>query len=358
LVESFSAAGYRTLGAGKISHSLIADWWDAWRETDYYVAPQARDVEGREGQFDPGWRSPYDGEPIGRGEHFTGAMLDWGPSGVSSTEQPDGVTSRWVCEQLRQEQPGPFFLAYGVTQPHTPWRVPQRFFDLHPLDEVVVPESRADDLDDLGDYVRDEIVIRSPLAMLQRHGLWREAVQAYQAAISFADWCVGQVLDELAASPHAENTIVVLWSDHGYHLGEKLHWHKLALWERATRVPFLLHVPGQPATGRVAAPVSLLDVGPTLAELCGLELDPAHEGASLLRVLEDPGRAEDRPPITTWRPGNHSVRQGPYRYIRYETGDRELYDHRDDPGELRNLSGAASARSVMDDLEGFLPRAG
>jgi arylsulfatase A-like enzyme len=277
---------------------------------------------------------------------------------VSSTEQPDGVTSRWVCEQLRQEQPGPFFLAYGVTQPHTPWRVPQRFFDLHPLDEVVVPESRADDLDDLGDYVRDEIVIRSPLAMLQRHGLWREAVQAYQAAISFADWCVGQVLDELAASPHAENTIVVLWSDHGYHLGEKLHWHKLALWERATRVPFLLHVPGQPATGRVAAPVSLLDVGPTLAELCGLELDPAHEGASLLRVLEDPARAEDRPPITTWRPGNHSVRQGPYRYIRYETGDRELYDHRDDPGELRNLSGAASARSVMDDLEGFLPRAG
>ncbi len=136
------------------------------------------------------------------------------------------------------------------------------------------------------------------------------AVQAYQSAISYADDRIAKVLDELAHSPYADETAILLWSDHGYHLGEKLHITKFTLWERSTRVPLLIHAPGRFDSGRdFDRPASLLDLGPTVADLCGIEIHGPHDGASLLPFVAEPSRADERPAITTWLAGNHTVRR-------------------------------------------------
>ena len=247
------------------------------------------------------------------------------------------------------------FLGYGLISSHVAWRVPQKFFDLHPIDEVVVPDLRPDDLDDLGPAARSLIDQRT-LDTLRNTGTWEDAVQAYQAAISYADDRVGVVLDALASSPRADDTIVVLWSDHGFHLGEKLHWHKFTLWERATRIPMLFRVPGSLDSGTVFdRPVSAIDIGPTLAELSGVAVTSQRSGASLVPALAQPSLADGRPAISTWLPGNHSVRRGPWRYVRYRTGEAELYDHRDDPDEYTNLAGRSESAATERELAAFLP---
>jgi arylsulfatase A-like enzyme len=163
----------------------------------------------------------------------------------------------------------------------------------------------------------------------------------------------------LASSPGADDTIVVVWSDHGFHLGEKLHWHKFTLWERATHIPMLFRAPGTLDSGRVFdRPVSAIDIGPTLAELTGVVAAGPRSGASLVPALTQPGLADARPAISTWLPGNHSVRRGPWRYIRYRTGEAELYDHRDDPDEYTNLAGGPEFASIERELAGFLPEPG
>jgi arylsulfatase A-like enzyme len=309
-------------------------------------------------RYDPDWRSPYDGEPIGRGENFDYTMIDFGPSGRPAEQEADGQATTWVLERLGRDHPRPFLLALGLYLPHEPWRVPRKYFDLHPLDEVVVPDVRADDLADLGPYARDEVIDQHHrFERLLLSGLWEEAVQAYQASISYADDHVGRVLDGLASSPHADDTVVAVWSDHGFHLGEKLHIEKFTLWERATHIPLLLAVPGRFDAGRVFdGPVSAIDIGPTLAELCGAEINEKHQGRSLLEVLEHPERADERPPVMTWQAGNHSVRRGTWRYTRYRTGEAELYDHRTDPQEFTNLVGDPRHAATVAELDTFLPR--
>jgi arylsulfatase A-like enzyme len=238
--------------------------------------------------------------------------------------------------------------------------VPQKFFDLHPLESVVVPTVRPDDLEDLSAYARDRIIDpHGRFELLQKSGLWEEAVQAYQAAISFADDRVGTVLDTLARSRYADDTAVVVWSDHGFHLGEKMHIEKFTLWERATRVPLVIHVPGRFDEHReFSRPVSLLDLAPTIAQLCGARLHAEQDGGSLLPLVADPEQADARPPISTWLSGNHAVRRGSWRYIRYRTGDAELYDHRSDPDEFQNLAGRPEYAAVEAELSSFLPSTG
>ena len=137
-----------------------------------------------------------------------------------------------------------------------------------------------------------------------------------------------------------------MWSDHGYHLGEKLHIEKFTLWERATRVPFLLHVPGRfDREQHLGVPVSTIDLGPTLSQLCGIDPQTPYDGGSLLPIVADPRRAADRPPVTTWQQGNHSVRRGEWRYIRYRTGEIELYDQGTDPNEFDNLAADPAQRA-------------
>jgi arylsulfatase A-like enzyme len=356
LIDDFWAAGYDVLGVGKVFHDFQLPRWSDYQPIESYVPGHRRQNPQFADRFDPAWVSPYDNLPIGNGERFNFRMLDFGPSGPAS-EHPDGLASEWARRRLSEDRRQPFLLAMGIGMPHEPWRVPSKFFDLHPLEGVVVPEFRPDDLADLGSYARDELI--DPFRrfeLLQETGMWERVVQAYQASISFADDRIGRVLDVLADQSYADETIVIAWSDHGYHLGEKLHIEKFTLWERATRVPLVMHVPGEfDSESTFDPPVSLLDLGPTLADLGGVRIHGRHDGASLLPLVAEPNRADERAPLTTWLAHNHAVRRGPWRYIRYGTGDAELYDHRTDPSEFVNLAGRPENAAIESELASLLP---
>jgi arylsulfatase A-like enzyme len=358
LVDDLWAAGYDAYGAGKVFHDPQAARWTEFRRFPWYFPGHLRkqpDVDPA--TYDPDWHSPYDGKRIGRGENFYYTMIDFGPSGRTADREADGQATNWVLDRLAQEHPNPFLLGLGLYLPHEPWRVPQKYLDVHPLEEIVVPEVKPDDLAGLGPYARETVV--DPFhryAKIVESGLWERVVQAYQAAITYADDHVGQVLDGLASSRYADTTVVIVWSDHGFHLGEKMHIEKFTLWERATHIPLLLRVPDRYDSKRVVdAPVSAIDIGPTLAELCGARIHEEHEGRSLMEVVEHPERARTRPPVMTWQAGNHSVRRDHWRYIRYRTGEIELYDHRSDPEERTNLADDRRHAAIVTELDSLLP---
>ena len=256
----------------------------------------------------------------------------------------------------------PFFLAIGLFRPHMPFHVPPKYFAEYPETIVEMPRVPEDDLIDiptggLALLKQKAHFMRAILDADARHpGTWREAVRSYQASCTFADHQLGRLLDALGRSEHAKSTIVVLWSDHGYHLGEKNHWEKFALWEKSTRVPLIILALGTTEPGTVVeTPVSLLDVYPTLLELAGLPPKPELDGESLAPLLTDPKR--ERAVSMTYQRGNHAVRSNRWRYIRYADGSEELYDHRTDPDEIGNLATDAQYRSVIGMLRPYLPRA-
>jgi arylsulfatase A-like enzyme len=188
-----------------------------------------------------------------------------------------------------------------------------------------------------------------------REGKWRDAVHAYLASISFADAMVGRVLSGLQRSPYAKNTIVVFWSDNGWHLGEKRHWHKSTLWQRSTHVPLIFAGPGLRETGvERRQPVTLLDLYPTMLEMCGLPPKAELEGKTLMPLLRS-ARAKRDPAVITYLPGNHAVRTERWRYIRYRDGGEELYDCIADPQEFRNLASLPEHAELKKDLARWMP---
>lgn len=196
---------------------------------------------------------------------------------------------------------------------------------------------------------------RTDLKTIRKADKWKHAIRAYLASITCADARLGQVLDALERSPHSDNTIIVLWSDHGWHLGEKHHWHKSTLWEESTRVPFIVSAPGV-RPGVCSRPVSLLDIYPTLNELAGLERIESHDGHSLVPLLRNPQAESNRPAVIEFRRGNAAVRSDRYRYIRYHDGGEELYDHESDPHEWKNLASSPEHAAVREELAGWITR--
>lgn len=199
---------------------------------------------------------------------------------------------------------------------------------------------REDDLDDVPDEGRALAESRrDDFKTIKAANRWKQAVQAYLASISYADAQVGRLIAALDVSGLTDRTIIVLWSDHGWHLGEKNHWHKMTLWEEATRVPFIIVAPGVTAPhGRCPCPVSLIDIFPTLNELCGLTALNDLDGTSLVPLLRNPAADHNTCVVTQYKPGQCAVRSTHHRYIRYSDGTEELYDHRDDPNEWTNLA--------------------
>jgi arylsulfatase A-like enzyme len=282
----------------------------------------------------------------------------------------DAKNAEWIISELEKPQEKPFFLAYGLTKPHLDWRVPQKYFDLHPIEEIKLPPVKKGDLSDLPVFGRKlarevydpsneknfAVKPNGDHVNVVAHGQWRKAVQAYLATISFADAQVGRVLDSLDRSVHARKTIVVLWGDHGWHLGEKEHWRKHALWEVSTRTPLMFWVPGGAAKGQLCRrPVSLIDIYPTLVELCGLPQRHGMDGQSLKPLLEDPDQEWERPVVTTFGFRNHAIRTERWRYIQYSDGGQELYDHEADPNEWSNLASLPRYSSLKSQLAKWLP---
>ena len=341
LPQHFMAAGYRVMGGGKIFHDQFPDP-QSWHE--YFPSPE----KPRPPDPAPA-RRPVNGIP-------GAAHFDWGPLSEKDSEMGDYKVSSWAAGELKLYQPKPFFLACGIFRPHLPWYVPRQYFDLYPAEGVTLPNVKDDDLDDIPPSGRKFAKPEGDHRKVIEHGQWRKAVQGYLASITFADACVGRVLDALEAGPNSANTIVVLWSDHGWHLGEKLHWRKFALWEEATHNVLIISAPGVTQAGsRCRRPVSLLDIFPTLVELCGLPVRPGLEGRGLLPLLRNPAAATERPAVTTYLRGNHSVRSERWRYIRYADGAEELYDHSNDDLEWSNLAGRKEFEHVRMDLRRWLP---
>lgn len=350
LPQHFKAHGYRSLGAGKIFHHHYGGaFHDRASFDDFQLMPDPPDA--------PMPRKKLNGLSK-YGNHNT----DWGPWPADESEAVDVRSANYVTRTLKQNHDRPFFLAAGIFRPHMPFFAPQRYFDLYPAKSVTMPYTWEHDLDDLPPGANTLLQGKKWFfnglmrAEDKSPGTWKASVRAYQASASFADAQVGRILDALEGSPYADNTIIVLWSDHGFHLGEKEHWEKFALWEKTNHVPFIVVAPGVTRPGsRCHTPVSLIDIYPTLVELCGFDTKTGLDGRSLVPLLKDPQAEWKRPALMTYQRGNHAVRDPRWRYIRYADGSEELYDHHSDPHEWRNLAGDPKHADTIARLKAWLP---
>jgi len=281
---------------------------------------------------------------------------DWDRDDPAKWQQDTQQAARAV-EFLGGDHARPFFLTVGFWRPHSQRIVPKRYYDLYPLDSIRLPSGyQPGDLEDVpgpGRYLATRNMMHAKIVSA---GLWREHLQAYLAAVTYIDEQIGKVLDAIERSPNRANTIVVLASDNGFDLGEKDKWSKYAIWEQTCRVVFSFAGPGV-ARRRLPAPVGLIDLYPTLLNLCGLPMPATHEldGVDLTPLLRGEKAERGRPVLSTYGVGNFSLRDDRYRYIRYRNGDEELYAMQADPHAWTNLAGDPAMRPVMDDLARHFP---
>ena len=286
-------------------------------------------------------------------------LWDWGIFPDDDNLMPDMKCAKWAVDQLSQKHDKPFFIGVGFYRPHVPMFATKKWFDMHPKDKIKLPAVPSDDLKDLSQYAIDLTNLEhvSPThEWVTGAGQWEHAVQSYLASVTFADHCLGLVLDALEKSEYADNTIIALFSDHGFHLGEKERWAKRSLWEDGTRVPVVVAAPGHKAAQKTNRPAELLDIFPTLLELAGLPKDETQEGQSLVPLMKNPKREWKHPAITSFGLGNYSIRSTHFRFIQYFDGSQELYDLRDDPHEWKNLIDNPKMKQVIHEHASFIPQ--
>ncbi len=362
--QHFRSHGYLTAGGGKVYHHMpgfnrLTDWSTRFEQVfdGPYQDQLSRGVDVSRFAWPDGF--PLNGLSAVRAlakPPKNPREFDWGPLSKSDSETGDGQMIRWAEEFLSSPPDQPFLLTAGIFRPHLPFYAPRKYFDLFQPDALVLPQIRSDDCDDLPAIGRQFANgRREDLLLVMQEGRYREMVHAYLASIAFADAMIGRLLDSLDASPAANSTIVVLWSDHGWHLGEKMALHKFTLWERSTHIPLIISLSPEQQGSRCDRATDLINLFPTLNELCGLPRVAANEGISLVPLLRDPTHNWNTPAITTSGRGNHAVRTDHYRYIRYTDGGEELYDRHNDPNEWTNLADNQSYLSVRESLRQWLP---
>ncbi|HSQ55040.1 MAG TPA: sulfatase [Gemmata sp.] len=345
LFQWFQKNGYTTISAGKVYHGGYPPKNDRANEVMIW---------GPDGRIQPRPKSKLveTPDPI--------PLMDWGVFPERDEDCFDHDIATWAVKELKNQRKGPWFLAVGFQHPHVPCYAPRKWFDLYPEDKLVLPEVKPFDRNDLprfASYLHWKLP-EPRLKWLQEAKQWKPLVRSYLASVSFVDAQVGRVLDALHESGQEKNTIIVLWSDHGWHLGEKGITGKNTLWERSTRVPLFFAGPGIAANSKCSRTVDLLDVYPTLLDLCGLPANRANEGITLVPQLKDATAPRDRPAITTHNPGNHAVRTEKWRYIRYADGSEEFYDVIKDPHEWMNLANRPDTdlANVRKELAKWLPK--
>ena len=366
LPKAFSKAGYQTLGTGKLLHSRGKVAFDEYFSVNQRWSPFSKkaveyskkelpskrtdkprhlvkDSRGREIVL-PLNRMPSERRPNRR----DGESFDWGPLDVPDSDFGDTQITTWAIEKIQQSQDKPFFLGVGYYRPHIPLWAPKRFFDRFANSPGQLPRVKHDDLDDLSKAAKKwalQAVTAGSHEAVVKHKQWRPAVEAYLACVTYVDHEIGRLLDALDHSSVCDNTVVVLWSDHGWHLGEKQHWGKWTGWERSTKVPLIIVPPAKQANrfaaggSRCDQPVGLLDLYPTLVELCRVDAPDELDGESLVPLLSNPSQCTGRGVVTMFDPGNGSLRTNRWRYIHYADGSEELYDLRHDANEWDNLAG-------------------
>ena len=350
----FKRAGYLTAGYGKIAHDMRAAMPDF---TEGYV--KRHNIPTHVTHPDKTLRQHIIPGSLreARSRNFTWGILpdDWDRDDPEKWQQDTQQANRAI-EFLGRDHDQPFFLTCGFWRPHVTFEVPQRYYDMHPLDEIEVPAGyHPFDLEDLPKPGRWLAKPTTNHPDMVSRGLWKKSIQGYLASMSYIDEQIGRVLDALEASGQADRTIVVFFSDNGVHLGEKEHWLKYTLWEQATGVFMSIHVPGYP-NQTSDSPVGLIDLYPTLMTLANLD-PPEHEldGVNLTPLLAGETDRRGRPVLSTWGRGSHSLRSERYRYIQYRNGDEELYDHTADPHEWHNLASDPELDSVKRRLAAHIP---
>jgi arylsulfatase A-like enzyme len=334
----FAKHGYQTMAVGKILH--------------HHVPKGSVDASGGRGPFNGGTGN------LARNWHQQGTSTDWAMAPASDEELPDHKAADWAVHQLGQKQQKPFLLMVGFLRPHVPFYVPKQWFDLYDREKITLPPYQSDDFDDIPAIAKRISILpqmpRTDWAI--KNDQWRDIVHAYLACISFADHQVGRVLEALDNSPYRDNTIIVLWSDHGYHMGEKNTFQKQSLWERSSHLPLLIAGPGIEAGQRCDRVVSLLDIYPTLLEITGLPANPKNEGRSLVPLVKDPAKPWPYPAITGWQENSFAVQTESHRYIRYGDGSEELYDHKTDLNEWNNLAKSPEHVEIKKQLAAWIPK--
>lgn len=361
LQVSFSKAGYKTYGAGKLFHHP-AGAIDQRGWSEFFLRNQSQ----REGAWpldswskDTPFPKPFPNSIYNKGQKVTGGLfLEWAAlPNEQEEEMADTIRINWAVEKLKEQHNKPFFLGVGIYAPHYPNYCPQKYFDLYDRNKINLPLLKEDDLADLPERIRKMKTNRSRiLQKLQSLDAHKDAVHGYLACISYADAMMGRVLDALEASPYADNTIVVLWSDHGYHLGEKGDWGKHTLWERTSNVPFIWAGPGAAKGVKSDTTVSLIDMYPTFVEMCGLPKPHQKlEGQSIASTLKVPCSAKDRSIfLPHMNPEEYAIINKDYRYIRYKDGE-ELYDLKADPNEWNNLADNPKYSARKTEMQKFAP---
>lgn len=330
----FHEHGYTVIGAGKIYHG-DNDQFGVW---DAYATAGGKDL------------------PPAKGESDGVGGIKFAPVDADDEQMADYKTVTYCLEELNRKHDKPLFLACGLHKPHMAWNVPRKYYDLFPLQSIQLPKVLESDLDDVPPAGVSMARPQGDHAKMLASGRWKEAVRGYLAAGAFCDAMIGRLLEGFDRSPERDRTIVVFWGDHGWHLGEKQHWRKFALWEEATRAPLFFIVPGLTKAGSVSPrSVDFMSIYPTLCELCGLPIPKHVEGVSIKPLLADPQAAWDRPALTTHGYQNHAVRSEGWRYIRYANGDEELYDEAADPQEWKNLASDPQHAAIKSELAHWMP---
>lgn len=333
LNSHFRSNGYHTVGAGKIYHGG-GGRKEEWDDFGAQTKPKGLGAFSKNGAGGITWSKLKGGDDVVKDYH----------------------TVSYAIDRLNEQHDRPLFLACGIFRPHMPWSVPKKYFDMHPLEAIELPPHIDDDLADVPSAGVKMAKPDGDHAKVTKKHLWREAIQAYLASITYADTQLGRLLDAFEQSQFRDNTIIVLWGDHGWHLGEKQHWRKFALWEEATRTPLMWVAPGVTPKGTICErTVDFMSIYPTLCELAGLQVPDHCDGVSITALLRDPSAEWDRPAITTHGYNRHAVRSSGFRYIRYDDGSEELYDERSDPYEWKNIATDPAQAGTIAKLKKWIP---
>lgn len=359
LPEYFTKNGYLTISKGKIFHKHNTangvdhgNWaFDVWEQERGQAKINPDKYFSRNSGI-------INGIKIENAQYMKGggAEFAFGPTLNGKETMLDYTTAKWFEQKLQDNFNKPFFMSVGISKPHLPFHVPQEYFDKYSLDTLKIADYQLDDLDDILDKDGNKAYKAEPdFLWCKQYGVEKEAARAYMACITFADECIGLILDALAKSKYADNTIVILYGDHGWHLGEKLRYRKATLWREATQLPFIVHTPGMNKKQECFRNVNLIDLYPTLIDLCKLpkkELD----GKSFASLLKNPTK-KWTPTITTSGQNEHSVMSEKWHYIYGRKGVEELYNIENDPMEWTNLirKNTPEINSIIKKLKAFMP---
>ncbi|MBQ0734682.1 sulfatase [Aquimarina celericrescens] len=338
LIQYFEKNGYYTAGWGKIFHKNDSrtEPWDEYTWASGRPKPKKFPAHKTKILIDSIYR-----------------YFDWGPVDAPIEKWGEHKAAQGVIDFLKTKHDQPFFAAVGFRLPHLAWWIPPKFYKPFDNIETKTPNWSASDYDDIPDFVKNY----SPKNEKGHHiiisnDLHAKAVKSYLAAIHYVDYELGRILNNLNESDQYKNTIVVIWSDHGFHLGEKMWWRKNSLWEESTRVPLMIRIPEKTKTAlQTNHPVSLLDLYPTLVRLCGLPQKAGLDGQDISPLIINPEIKLKRNHVATTSEAGTSLRNINFRYTRYIDGSEELYDHNDDPSEIINLVNNPKYQNTLNAMQ-------